>query len=38
MGMIACYMEADKKLIDRLKKLSEDDLFDKIEELKDWRL
>ena len=33
MGMIACYMEADKKLIDRLKKLSEDDLFDKIEEL-----
>ena len=33
MGMTAYYTEADKELIDRLKKLSEDDLFDEIEEL-----
>lgn len=35
MGMMACYMEADKLLIDRLKVLSEEELFDELEELEE---
>lgn len=35
MGMIACYMEADRDLIDRLKMESADELFEEIEELDD---
>lgn len=33
MGMIACYMEAEQVLIDELKELPEDELYDRIEEL-----
>ena len=35
MGMIACYMEADSDLIEKLKNESTDDLFEEIEELDD---
>ena len=35
MGMIACYMEADSDLIEKLKNKSTEDLFEEIEELAD---
>ena len=35
MGMLACYIEADKQLIDTLKKKDEEELFDIIEELQE---
>ena len=35
MGMIACYMEADSDLIEKLKTKSAEDLFEEIEELDD---
>lgn len=33
MGMLACYMEAERDLIERLRDKSEEDLFDEIETL-----
>lgn len=35
MGMLACYIEADKELLNSLKKKNSEDLLDEIEELED---
>ena len=33
MGMLACYMEADRELIERLKTESGEEIFEEIEEI-----
>lgn len=35
MGMIACYMEIDLSILDKLKSLDSDELFEEIEELEE---
>lgn len=38
MGMLACYMEAERDLIDNLKSKSDEDLFDVIETLEEQNI